>query len=119
MDINYAAIGKRIRLWRERRNLTQEQLASLAGREPAYLSRVEHGLQKPSLDTLLRICYALKLDINNLLPDAPKLQSSALKREIEFLLDGCNDYEISVVLQNAVALKNILKSTRKMEEKPI
>lgn len=112
MDIDYVATGKRIHLWRERRKLTLEQLASLVDREPAYLSRIEHGNQKPSLDTLLRICHALNLDINNLLSDAPNSQSLALYREIEFLLDGCSDYEISVVLQSAVALKNILKNTR-------
>ena len=112
MDIDYAAIGRKIHLWRERRKLTQEQLAYLVDREPAYLSRIEHGNQKPSLDTLLRICYAMNLDINNLLSDAPNLHPPALYREIEFLLDGCSDYEINVVLQSAVALKNSLKSTR-------
>lgn len=111
MDINYAAIGKRIHLWRKRRNLTQEQLALLVDREPAYLSRIEHGNQKPSLDTLLRISCALNLDINNLLSDAPQLQSLALYRELEDLLEGCSGYEVSVILQNAQALKNILKST--------
>ena len=34
--------------------MTREQLAALIEREPAYLSRIEHGNQKPSLDTLLR-----------------------------------------------------------------
>ncbi len=116
MDINYTAIGKRIYLWRKRKNLTQEQLALLVDREPSYLSRIEHGNQKPSLDTLLRISYALDLDINNLLSDAPKLPSLALNREIELLLDGCSDYETSVLIQNAQALKNILNSTRRTGE---
>lgn len=110
MDINYSAIGKRVCLWRKRKNLTQEQLALLVDREPAYLSRIEHGNQKPSLDTLLRISHALHLDINNLLSDAPQLQSLALYREFEDILEGCNNYEVSVILQNAQALKSILKS---------
>lgn len=116
MSINYAAIGKRIHLWRKRRNMTQEQLASLVDREPSYLSRVEHGNQKPSLDTLLRISDALNLDINNLLSDAPQLQSIALYREFEDILDGCNSYEVSVILQNAQALKSILKSAERPSE---
>lgn len=113
MDINYEAIGRRIQLWRKRRSLTQEQLALLIEREPAYLSRIEHGNQKPSLDTLLRVCQALNIDINNLLTDSPKVQSTAQLREMEFLMDGCSDYELNVILQSAAALKMILKSTRK------
>ena len=113
MDIDYEAIGRRIQLWRKRRSLTQEQLALFIEREPAYLSRIEHGNQKPSLDTLLRVCKALNLDINNLLTDSPKVQSTAQLREMEFLMDGCSDYELSVILQSAAALKTILKSTRK------
>ena len=116
MDIDYTAIGKRIHLWRNRRKLTQEQLAALVDREPAYLSRIEHGNQKPSLDTLLRICHALNLDINNLLCDKPNVHPPAWSREVEFLLDGCNDYEISVLLQSAAALKTILRSARKMDK---
>ena len=113
MNINYEAIGKRIRLWRNLRNLTQEQLANLTDREPAYLSRIEHGSQKPSLDTLLRISHALNLDINILLSDSTRFQSFAKSREFEFLLDGCDDYEINVIIQNAVELKAILKNSRK------
>ena len=56
MDIDYEAIGKRIQFWRKRRSLTQEQLVLFIEREPAYLSRIEHGNQKPRLDALLRVC---------------------------------------------------------------
>lgn len=112
MNINYEAIGNRIHVWRKRNKMTQEQLATLTDREPSYISRIEHGKQKPSLDTLLRICHVLNLDINNLLSDLPKPQSLAWSREIEFLLDGCNDYEINIILQNASGLKAILKSCR-------
>ena len=44
--------------------MTREQLATLIEREPAYLSRIEHGNQKPSLDTLLRKYSAAMSDVN-------------------------------------------------------
>ena len=101
MDIDYEAIGKRIQFWRKRRSLTQEQLVLF--REPAYLSRIEHGNQKPRLDALLRVCQALNIDINNLLTDSPKMQFADHLREMEFLMDGCSGYELSVILQSATA----------------
>ena len=66
MDIDYEAIGKRIQFWRKRRSLTQEQLVLFIEREPAYLSRIKHGNQKPRLDALLRVCQALNIDIHTL-----------------------------------------------------
>ena len=52
---------------------------------------------------LLRVCQALNIDINNLLTDSPKMQSADHLREMEFLMDGCSGYELSVILQSATA----------------
>lgn len=104
MNIDYEKIGQRIRGWRIRKKMTQEQMATLIEREPAYISRIENGRQKPSLDTLLRICCALELDISDLLLDmsnVKKNQITTRTREIELLLDGCNDCEAIVILRTA------------------
>ena len=38
MNIDYEKIGQRIRGWRIRKKMTQEQMATLIEREPAYIS---------------------------------------------------------------------------------
>lgn len=78
MNIDYEAIGRRIRTRRIQKAMTQEQLAALIERESAYLSRIEHGNQKPSLDTLLRKYSAAMSDVNmvavqNMIPSAKKV----------------------------------------------
>ena len=78
MNIDYEAIGRRIRTRRIQKAMTQEQLAALIEWEPAYLSRIEHGNQKPSLDTLLRKYSAAMSDVNmvavqNMIPSAKKV----------------------------------------------
>lgn len=78
MNIDYEAIGRRIRTRRIQKTMTQEQLAALIEREPAYLSRIEHGNQKPSLDTLLRKYSAAMSDVNmvavqSMIPSAKKV----------------------------------------------
>lgn len=78
MNIDYEAIGRRIRTRRIQKAMTQEQLVALIEREPAYLSRIEHGNQKPSLDTLLRKYSAAMSDANmvavqNRIPSAKKV----------------------------------------------
>lgn len=46
MNIDYEAIGRRIRTRRIQKAMTQEQLAALIEWKPAYLSRIERGNQK-------------------------------------------------------------------------
>ena len=78
MNIDYEAIGRWIRTRRIQKAMTQEQLAALIEREPAYLSRIEHGNQKPSLDTLLRKYSSAMSDVNmvavqNMIPSVKKV----------------------------------------------
>lgn len=87
MNIDYEAIGRRIRTRRIQKAMTREQLAALIEREPAYLSRIEHGNQKPSLDTLLRKYSAAMSDVNmvavqNMIPSAKRLLTRRNKAAI-------------------------------------
>ena len=87
MNIDYEAIGRRIRTRRIQKAMTQEQLAALIERESAYLSRIEHGNQKPSLDTLLRKYSAAMSDVNmvavqNMIPSAKRLLTRRNKAAI-------------------------------------
>lgn len=59
-------IGMNVRLLREYRNLTQEQLAEKADLRTATVSDVENGKQNFEIETLIRIAGALNcyLDIS-------------------------------------------------------
>lgn len=57
--------GDFVKTARLRKNLTQEEVATIAKIEQAYLSKVERGVREPSLSIALRICDALTLDIND------------------------------------------------------
>jgi transcriptional regulator with XRE-family HTH domain len=60
-------VAMRVKDWRERRGLTQEQLAEKAGISRGYLARLETARQDPKLSTLEKIAKALKVDIAKLL----------------------------------------------------
>ncbi len=46
MELDYVAIGMRIRRLRQERGLTQQALAELAGQEPSNISHIERGATK-------------------------------------------------------------------------
>lgn len=64
-------LGERIRVLRERRNLTQKQAAAAAGIATDMISRLENGRYlSPGLRTLFRIAIGLETTISNLLPES-------------------------------------------------
>jgi len=59
-----------VRVWREYRGMTQEALAGAAGISKSYLSLIESGRKRGSLQVLERIARALRLDLDDILPTA-------------------------------------------------
>ena len=71
MDINFVDLGKRIRYYRKLQGYTQEEFAFELDTSPAYISNIERGIKKPSLQKLLEICGILNITLNDLLPAVP------------------------------------------------
>ncbi len=57
-----AIASHNLRLQRQRRKLTQEQLADKAGMSVAYVSLLERGERTPPLDTLEQLAKALRVE---------------------------------------------------------
>jgi transcriptional regulator with XRE-family HTH domain len=62
-------VGERVRYEREKRKLSQEELADLAGFYRTYIGHIETGAYSPSMFTLWRIAQALKIDLSKLVKD--------------------------------------------------
>jgi transcriptional regulator with XRE-family HTH domain len=58
-----AQVGQRLREWRRRRRLTQEQLAERAGLSYKFIGEIERGTGNPTLTTLERLSTALDIQI--------------------------------------------------------
>ena len=66
MTIDYISIGKRIRQFRLNKRITQEELAFQIGTSAAYISNIESGKKKPSLEKLVQISEVFDITINDL-----------------------------------------------------
>ena len=56
------AVGKRIKIVRQRSGLTQDQLAEQVGLSPKYISGIERGVENPTMDILLRVATMLGVE---------------------------------------------------------
>lgn len=57
--------GKWIRGERERQELSQNEVGEMIGLHQTYYSRIESGKRVVDLDTAIKICKALRLDLSD------------------------------------------------------
>lgn len=60
-------VGKQVRLLRQSRKLSQEQLAELIERTPKHIGEIERGEANVGIDSLAAIAHALTVDVVELL----------------------------------------------------
>lgn len=77
--------GKRVRLLREDRNWTQEELSKASGLGPKHIGVIERGEKTSSFDAVERIAKALSVDYYELFVPLSR-RTGAVKKEIEDLL---------------------------------
>lgn len=61
-------IGKKLKMARKKLNLKQSEVAEKADISVNYYARIERDEENPTLDTLKKICQALKVKSTDILP---------------------------------------------------
>ncbi len=97
MELDYQAIGRRIRAYRMTCGYSQERLAELADLSVQHVSHIETANTKLSLPVLVRIANTLCVTPNDLLCDSAAFASESYLGEIAGLLDSCSIGELRVV----------------------
>ena len=95
------AVGQRIRAAREKKNLTQEELAALIEISPTHMSVIERGAKIPRLDNFVAIANVLEVSADSLLIDvvehAAVNVASELSASIESLPHNEQMYILKVI----------------------
>lgn len=97
MNLDYKAIGKRIKIARIRADLTQEKLAERVNLSTSHMSNIETGTTKVSLSAIVDIANALSVSVDDLLCDNIVRTNPQFEADIKALIDSCNEYEIRIV----------------------
>ena len=82
MNVDYKMIGERIQRARKSRNMTQDVLAERLDVSVGYVSQVERGITKISLDLLGAISSALDYDIAYFVSESAINHSEYMESEI-------------------------------------
>lgn len=97
MDINYKKFGTRVKIAREQKGLTQEQLAEKIDMTNNYISNIERNRSIPSISTLVRICNSLDVTPDYLLLDSIYESKEYIIDEIAKKLKYCNPKNLRLI----------------------
>lgn len=103
------AIGKRIKSVREKKGLTQEQLAEQVNLSPMHISVIERGNKLPRLETLINIANVLDVSADTLLQDVVNNQIKLHTSEASNLMAQLSREDQRRVL---AALHSFVESTK-------
>lgn len=110
MFIDYNLLGKRISYFRNKSNLSQDELSEQVNLSRPHLGSIESGAKRPSLDTLVAIANTLRVSPDDLLVDSLSCSHSASDTRLHQLLLDCNKGEEDIILRNAENLRALLYS---------
>lgn len=74
-DLDYIAVGKRIKAKRKQKHYSQQQLADIAGLSSKYISEIEHGKKEGRFDVYVRIAEALNISLDEFITDSVSADS--------------------------------------------
>ena len=109
MELDYKAIGKRIKIARIKADLTQERLAEMVEISPTHMSNIETGTTRVSLTAIVSLANALSVTVDDLLCDSVVKSKVQFEKDIAEILADCDAYEIRIVKDMAQALKETLR----------
>lgn len=109
-ELDYVALGKRIRLYRTRKKLTQEAVAESLNVAVSTISHCEVGTHKISLQNLVKLCNVLEVSLDDLLCDSlVSVRDDYVSSELQALISDCTPDEkaflFSVLKSSIVAFR--------------
>ena len=114
--INYKALGAKIKEYRKKENITQEQLAEMADISLSHMSNVETASVSVSLPALMLIADALGVTIDELLVDSysKKQKKYFYSKKMDLIMEQCETVEQEIIVNTVSTLAdNLLKSRKK------
>lgn len=97
VEIDYEAIGQRVRAARIKKGYTQEKLANMIEITPTYVSSIENGSSKVALPTLVNIAIALDTTTDSLLYDITPVLVNQYDAKAKEILEDCTPEECDFI----------------------
>ena len=110
------SIGNRIKYYRQQKQFTQEEFAEAIGVSPGHVSRMERGIKRAGLETLMEISRTLEVTLDVLLGNQIRKEIGCDKETSDLLFE-CNAYERKILVETIKAMKEAMIRNRNIAKK--
>ena len=109
MTFDAKSFGERLKQFRIKNHLTQDELAEKIDTATSSVSHLENGTHSPSLKTLIKLCKALNTGVDDLLADSLPVRGQYLDHDIAELLSDCTPNEKRILRDIIATAKKTLR----------
>lgn len=122
---DYKSLGKRIKDIRLSKKITQKELAHNANITDRYMSNIETGKCKTSIETVISIVNALGVSLDNVFYDSLDNVSTnntvnsktVYDKEVKELLKDLNNEELKLIIEIIKFNKEAIKKVKEIKYK--
>jgi len=98
--VDYKAIGERIKTTRKQKKITQENIAEYLDISITYMSKLERGVEKINLKTLVKIAALLEVPPSFLLDGIAEIKNSDyLHNDLNEIIKKYNPNQMKLLLK--------------------
>lgn len=117
MEIDYKSIGRRIKIARINKEVSQEHVAEKVEMSPSHMSNIETGNTKLSLPAIIAISNVVGTSVDELLCDNVLHSHHVFVKEARDIFEDCDDYEVRVLVDVLKATKEALRKDADLRNK--
>ena len=93
--VNYREVGERIRIEREKIQISREKFAEILDLSPFFIGQIERGERKMSISTLIKVSACLSISIDHLI--FGEVNKSEEYNSLQSLISKCSSKQIKVI----------------------
>lgn len=108
--VDYIVIGSKIRQYRIECGITQEDLALQINTSAPYISKLERGIKKPSLEKLSEIAEVLNVTVNDLIYCTPYPINGSVDPKLQHMISLCPPEKQKMINKSITEIVKIMIS---------
>lgn len=93
--IDYKKIGEKIRIEREKFQMSREKFAELLELSPYFVGQIERGERKMSISTLINVSECLHISIDYLI--FGEIYNNEKENKVHSLISKCSEKEANII----------------------
>ena len=105
--VDMTAFGQAVKKARENKGWSREKLAEILDLAPRYVMYIETRGQHTSLQKMYEIASLFNISIDQFFFPATSESKTTLRRQLDVILDGMDDKELTVLTVTAEAMQKV------------